>query len=343
MRVRLGGTVLDDDSAKVYRYFGYRDVCCPNDVRDAIRNCPKDEELIFEINSGGGSVYNGFEMYTVLRQEAQGKAVVAEIQSIAASAAAVFASGCGKVRISPVGNFMIHRASTSARGNAGTMRQAEQMLGTIDESILNAFADKCGEKCGREEIRTMLENETFMTAQEAVEKGFVDEVMFCDEEPQNIIQSAAAAMQAGLMQAIAVLPPIEELKRQKGVEDKNKQQEKEEHTMTREELERENADLVNDIRAEAAKAERERILAIDEVSMPGYEDLIAKAKEDPGANAGTVAMEIVARQKKQGEDFLTARENDADDSKVNNVETSGEPASATGELERVLDEAFPQE
>ena len=66
MRIRLGGTVVSNDSAAIYRRWGYNDVCCPKDVRDAVENCPDGEELIFELNSGGGSVYQGFEMYSVI-------------------------------------------------------------------------------------------------------------------------------------------------------------------------------------------------------------------------------------------------------------------------------------
>lgn len=343
MRIRLGGTVLDDNSASLYRRCGYTNVCCPGDIRDAIRKCPKDEELVFEINSTGGSVYNGFEMYTVLRQEGQGRNTIAEIQSIAASAAAVFTAGCTTVRCSPVGNFMIHRASTGARGNAGDLRQATQMLDTVDESILNALEAKCGGKCSRDEIKKMLEGETFMTAQEALEKGFVDEILFSDSEPENMIQNVAASLRDGLGMVMAQLPPIDDLKRRSGVEDTTENQEKEEPKMTLEELKEKYPELANQLRSEGADNERKRLEAIDGMAMAGYEDIVEAAKKDPTKTANDVAAQIVLKQKQQGQNFLDATGSDVADGNVNQVEAGGEKQpSAEDELNDALNEAFPK-
>lgn len=341
MRVRLGGRVIDNDTASLYRRFGYSDVCCPEDVRKAIEEAPEGEPLVFEINSGGGSVYAGFEMYSLIRDA--GRETVAEIGSIAASAATVIASGCSKVRISPVANWMVHRASISTSGNSEDHEQSKQMLDTIDESVLNAYDEKTGEKCSRDKIRELMEKETFLTAEQAVELGFADELMFQGGEA---MAQAAAAMAGGMPQVLASLPPIEELKRREsGVENTTgtPENEKEERNMpiTLDELRNENPELLNEIRAEAAKAERDRMNAIDGVALAGFEDLIAAAKADPEATAGSVAAQIVKRQKAQGDEYLKNRNADAEDSGAGKVESEA-PTGADDdrELNAVLDEVF---
>ena len=344
MRVQLSGRVTDSNTAALYRRYGYNGVCCPDDIRNALRDAPADEELIFEINSGGGSVYDGLEMYTALR--GAGRETIGEIGSIAASAASVFAMGCTRLRISPAANMMMHRASTWTSGNSEDHGQAKQMLDTIDTTILDLYDERTGDRCSREQLQTMMEQERFLTAQEAVDLGLADELMFRGED----LAKAAAAMAAGMPMVLAQLPPADELRRRErdGAENRAQRQEtadehihnrQEERTLTLEELIRDNPELVDQIRQEAAAAERERMSAIDAVTLPGYEDLAAAAKENPEATAETLAVQIVSRQREQGKTFLQGRAEDADKSGVNSVEGSAETMN-DDELNRVLDEAL---
>lgn len=174
MRIKLCGDVCSNDDADLYRYFGY-EVCCPTDVRDAIGKCTAGEELVIELNSPGGSVYAGFEMYTLLRGY-KGK-TVAEVYGIAASAASVILAACDDVRMSPVGQVMIHRANAIAVGNSGDMAEVKQMLDSVDRSILNAYVEKCGDKTSRETLARMMQNETFLTAQDAIDCGLADSML----------------------------------------------------------------------------------------------------------------------------------------------------------------------
>lgn len=359
MRMQLGGQVVTNDDARLYRRWGYS-VCCPQDIRDALET-PEDEEgLIFEVNSGGGSVYSGLEMYTLIRNS--GRRVTVEIQSIAASAASVFASAADTVKISPVANVMIHRASSWASGTEQDMGEAAQMLRTIDESILNAYEHKCQGKTDRETLHDLMRNETFFTAQEAVERGLADEILWEDQDPDSKLTSSAVAMAGGMKQALASLPTIEELTRMEqeaaqgggdaenaagagditGTPENKKEEQK--MPMTLDELTKDNPELLAEIRTSAAQAERERLSAIDNMSMAGFEDLISVAKEDPNATAETVAVQIIARQKQQGQTFLLGRSKDVKDSKVDQVE-AGTPTNGKDgqdELEAVLNDVFPE-
>ena len=342
MRVRIGGRIMSDDYASVYRRYGYQNVCCPADIRAALSQ-PEDEEgLIFELNSGGGSVYDGYEMYTVLKNSARKSTV--EIQSIAASAASVFAMAADTVLISPVASIMIHRASKGTSGNEEDMTRSAQMLRTVDQGILNAYEAKCGGKISREELETLMKNETFMTAGEAVERGFADGILWEKEDPDARLTSSAVAMAGGMQAAMTSLPQLEDL-RQAEKQTAKAGTKEEENTMpiTLDELKQENGALLAQIRAEAAQQERERISAIEALSMAGFEDLIENAKNDPEATAESVAVKIVARQKEQGSQFLKGRQKDVTDSGMAGVkqEKSG-GISPEDELSAVLDDVFPE-
>ena len=372
MRVKLCGSVMGNNYARLYRMFGF-EVCCPKDVRDAIESCPEDEELVFEINSGGGSAYTGFEMYSLIRGH---KNTVAEVQSIAASAASVFMAGCSTVKMSPVAQVMIHRASTYASGNSRDMKEAKQMLDTIDESILTAYVEKAGGKTDKADFAKMMRNETFMTAQEAIDCGLADEIMEAAESEasaEELIASAAASA------AVDSLPPIEDLLRMAqalektgeepdgpeaaaefaklvngatdslnndtlkgGVQNtKTRSESNMDQIENKEQLEQQYPELTAQIKQEAAEAaakeaaekERNRIAGIDALAMSGFEDIIAAAKADPTKDAGSVAQEMILAQKKQGENHLARSKNDAEASGANSVPAASAPAGDAKETE----------
>lgn len=129
-----------------------------------------------------------------------------EIQSIAASAASVFAMAADTVLISPVASIMIHRASTGTSGNEEDMTRSAQMLRTVDQGILNAYEAKCGGKISREALETLMKNETFMTAGEAVERGFADGILWEKDDPDARLTSSAVAMAGGMQAAMTSLP-----------------------------------------------------------------------------------------------------------------------------------------
>lgn len=197
MRVTCNGYVVPDDDAWIYRYFGYQ-VISPADIRQAVRDNPEGEELVLEINSSGGSVFDGFEMYTVLR--AANIPTRAEIQSLAASAASTMALGCDQVWISPVAQMMIHLPSTTTNGDRVAHKESIKILDGITQSILNGYELKVKGKRSREELTRMVTASTWMPAQEALDAGLVDGILYLDEDetilPRNITNAAGGALRA---------------------------------------------------------------------------------------------------------------------------------------------------
>lgn len=175
MRVTLNGNIVDDTSANIYRWSGFNNVFSPSDIRSAIQNTPDEEELTLELNSGGGDLMAGYEMYALLKNAKCSTTV--EIQSLAASAATVAMCGADRVTASPVAQIMIHLPSTMAEGNQNDMNHTAMVLESNTESILNAYELKCADKCDRKELRTMMDVETWMPASDAQEIGLVDEIL----------------------------------------------------------------------------------------------------------------------------------------------------------------------
>lgn len=195
MRVTLNGYVIPTEDQWIYDWFGI-DAFSPGRIRDAIKNNPEGEDLVFEINSSGGDVFSGFEMYSVLRNAKCH--TVAQVQSIAASAASTVMVGCDTVELSPVAQVMIHLPSCYTSGNRNVHMDSVNVLDSITQSILNAYELRCGNQTSRAKLMELMNNETWLPAQDAVELGLADKVMFDDDNalPSSIVNAAGEGMRS---------------------------------------------------------------------------------------------------------------------------------------------------
>lgn len=207
MRVTLNGIVSADDDQQVYDWWGLS-AFSPRAIRKAIAENPEGEELVLEINSPGGSVYAGDEIYTILRS-ASNVRTRAEIQSIAASAASYLCLGCSEIWISPVAQMMIHLPETTTWGDRVAHQRSIGLLDSVREAILNAYELRSGGKADRAEFGRMMSAETWLTAQEAVDLGLADGILFQEESvPLDIVNCAGSGLRAlgrGGVPDIAVL------------------------------------------------------------------------------------------------------------------------------------------
>ena len=170
-KIEVKGTIVGNADKWIYEWFGM-DATCPKDVNAAISEA-NGEPLLVEINSGGGDVFAGSEIYTALK--AYAGTVEINIVGLAASAASVIAQA-GHSRISPTALFMVHNVSCSAAGDFHDMQQEAEILQTANKAVAAAYLEKTGKSM--EELLGIMDAETWMDAQKAVEYGFVDEVMF---------------------------------------------------------------------------------------------------------------------------------------------------------------------
>ena len=142
------------------------------------------------INSPGGDCVAAAQIYNML-MDYKGSVTV-KIDGIAASAASVIAMAGTKVMVSPVSMLMIHNPATMAFGDSAEMQKAIAMLEEVKESIINAYEIKTG--LSRAKISHLMDSETWMNANMAIELGFADEIMKRDTQDEaDIAQPAASA------------------------------------------------------------------------------------------------------------------------------------------------------
>ena len=133
------------------------------------------------INSPGGDCVAAAQIYNML-MDYKGNVTV-KVDGIAASAASVIAMAGTEVLMSPVSTMMIHNPATVAMGDHNDMQKAIEMLNEVKESIINAYEIKTG--LSRAKLSHLMESETWMNANKAVELGFADGIISRDAFPEK--------------------------------------------------------------------------------------------------------------------------------------------------------------
>lgn len=184
-RIDVKGNIINSSNGWVYDWLGIENTT-PKKVNALLAEA-NGEDVDVYINSPGGDVFAGSEIYTSLREYA-GKVRI-KIVGIAASAASVVAQA-GESEISPTGMFMIHNVKTDTYGDYNDMFHAGDTLLSANQAIINAYLEKTGMES--DQLQELMDRETYMSAQQAVELGFVDKVMFSDSAPTLV--NAASGM-----------------------------------------------------------------------------------------------------------------------------------------------------
>lgn len=154
------------------------------------------------INSPGGDVFAAAQIYNML-MDYTGKVTV-KIDGLAASAASVIAMAGGDVYMSPVSMIMIHNPSTIAIGDSEEMLRAKALLDEVKESIINAYELKTG--LSRTKLSHLMDAESWMNANKAIELGFADKIMFMESETPGLTDSLIFSRMAVTNSLISKLP-----------------------------------------------------------------------------------------------------------------------------------------
>ena len=173
--INISGDIISNDDKWIYDWLEW-DSTCPADVQAALDGKPEGETLNVLVNSGGGSVFAGQEIYSMFhgREDVQ-----INIQSIAGSAASVIAMA-NKSEISPVGMIMIHNVRMyGAAGDYHDMKKNAEILQRMNEALAAAYVEKTGRD--QDEILRLMDKETWLTANQALELGFVDSIDGAEE------------------------------------------------------------------------------------------------------------------------------------------------------------------
>lgn len=185
MKINVKGPIVPNDDKWIYDIFGIESTC-PKDVTDALDASP-NEEVEVMINSGGGSVYDASEIYTALRSHSGN--VQTKVVGLAASAASVIAMAGNTLSMSPTAKMMIHNASTIAFGDYRDMDKTSDLLQATNKAIASAYRSKSG--MSEDELLKLMDDETWLTAEDAKGNGLIDEIMFQDNNTPMMVASSA--------------------------------------------------------------------------------------------------------------------------------------------------------
>lgn len=316
------------------------------------------EEITVRINSGGGDVFAAVAIYTRLKEHKAHIAV--KIDGWCASAATIIAMAGDSIEISVGGIFMIHDPAVGILGyyKADELKKIADELETIKQSIVNCYMTVTDKS--EDEIKSLMTDETWFTGEEAVEAGFCTAVMLTEVETE--VEDAEKVIVNSVPINLSTFHTVPKGLLGYANSHNNKsttKNEQEGNKMTVEELKAKYPEVAdaykNEIMATAktgetdstaaVDAERARIKAIDEMTLPGFEDLANKAKYETPVSAEAFAMQIVAAQKKTGQKFLNDREADLNDSGVNEVNPVSNKGGADDEADpfgKIIDEMYPQ-
>lgn len=132
----------------------------------------KASQIDLHINSPGGAVFDGITIYNLIKQHPAN--VTTYIDGLAASIASVIALAGDKVIMADNALYMMHNPSGLVMGNASDMRSMADVLDKIAGTMTGTYAGKSGKK--EDEISELMNNESWFTAKEALEAGFIDEI-----------------------------------------------------------------------------------------------------------------------------------------------------------------------
>lgn len=158
------------DEATVYIYdeIGWFGVSAEQFIKDLNDITAKTVHIRF--NTPGGSVFDGTAVFNAIKQHKS--KTVSHIDGLAASISSVIALASNEVRMAENAFMMIHEPWSIVIGDAETMREEADLLDKVGKTIAKTYTDKTGKK--EDEIKALMSAETWMTAEEALEMGFVD-------------------------------------------------------------------------------------------------------------------------------------------------------------------------
>ena len=270
-------------------------------------------KLTLRINSPGGAVNQAVAMKTMVEGGDFDDIHIA-IEGFCASAATLLCCISGAhVTIAEGSEFMIHNPSTIAWGTAKDFKALAERLDRLEDEFAGIYARRSNKD--KDTCRAMMDAETWMTAQEAVDAGFCDEVLGGNEV---IATCATRAMMEAMKQIYHNIPDgiaiLQDSNAQTAVAaatapvntSKTEEKTMEIKDLTMEQLRAENPSLIQSAMQAGAQAERERIAEIDDLTPAGYEDMANEAKAN-GMSAMDFHKAIVKAQREKGKSFMAAR------------------------------------
>ena len=249
------------------------------------------ENIDVYINSNGGVVDTAIAINNALRRHRA--KVTVNIDGIAASAATLITCAGDIVRMPKNALFMIHNPSTIAMGDSEEMRKRADMLEKYKNSITETYLQKVN--IDKEKLSELMDNETWLNAEEALEYGFIDEIT--ENTDIQVVENKVISNNMVFNMAEFKNFNVDKNKKNKG---------KGSGKMTKDEIKAQfpdiYAEIVNEGKEIGVKEERTRIQEIENL---GYNhEVVDKAKFEEPKNARDLALEIVSLMKQENQNKL---------------------------------------
>ena len=258
------------------------------------------ENINVYINSNGGVVDTAIAINNALRRH---KAkVTVNIDGIAASAATLITCAGDTVRMPKNALFMIHNPLTIAMGDSEEMRKQADVLEKHKNSILETYLQKVN--IDKEKLSELMDNETWLSAEEALEYGFIDEII--ENADIQVVENKVISNNM-----VFNMAEFKNFNVDKNIKNNGKGSGK----MTIEEIKNKfpdiYAEIINEGKEIGIKEERTRIQEIEDL---GYNhEVVNKAKFEEPKNARDLALEIVSLMKQENQN------------KLNRIQDEGKP------------------
>lgn len=335
----------DDEKAELLLYGDiaerswWDDAATPKKFAEDLAALGAVKEITVYINSGGGDVFAAQAIGNML--ERNSATVIAHIDGLCASAATIVACHANKVVAAADASYMVHPPSMGVCDylTAEDMRNCLKALDTIRGNIVALYAKKTGKS--EDECGTWMDETNWWTAAQAKENGFVDEVD--DEETDTVVENRNGML---FVNSIGMGLPFDKapdfVKSRMGAKtpggfsnatnnpgQTGTQEEEAMEIKNKDDLMKAYPGMVNEIRKDAAidaiNRERARIKDIQDMTLPGMEQVMQDALygEHP-MDATAYAKEVAKAAKKQAQNHVTALHDDAKNSGANGVQGGGD-------------------
>lgn len=189
MKLNINGYIISNEYKRVYDFYKM-DSCCPNDIK-AAKEKSVGEPLDITIGTCyGGSIFAGSEIGGEIASHEGGSR--GSILGLAASAASVLAMYIQHLSMAPTAMMMAHNVSSSADGDYRVMDHEKSTLLSCNQAMAAAYAMKSG--MSEKEALKMMDEETWLTAEKAKERGLVDEILFSNASPDQLVAAIGPGM-----------------------------------------------------------------------------------------------------------------------------------------------------
>lgn len=322
LKFRYDTKMLEQDTAEI---MVYSEIVSPGfkweenemsavDFDKELKKVKGAKKLIIRINSPGGTATEAVAMRAMLLSAGFPETEV-HIEGLCASAATLLCCLPGAKVIMAEGSFfMIHNPWSIAIGSAEEIETTAGRLRKMESEFRDIYSKASGQD--DETIKAWMDAETWFTAKEAADAGFAHEVLEAEPIAASIAPDMLDTMQKiyrNTPKAVAETkefrPDNPEVAAGKSAED-IKEEERTDmniNEITMDELKAENPELYESIMSAGSESERKRIQEIDELTIPGYEDLAMKAKQD-GTSAFEFHKQLIRAQKERADKFMTDRQ-----------------------------------